>query len=105
MCIKRLSLWSLYDLFLNHHRSDVKKIFANPLYNCLVSCGFGFFFLHKLEMEQEFKITPQIELTIQLAHLNIVILSPTYVGFEWCLYELAFMVRLVMHRQRRKCTN
>eukprot|EP00253_Pinus_taeda_P013482 PITA_13482 len=81
-----------YDVFLNHHGPDVKETFANALYNSLVSCGFRVF-LDEQKFVRGLNITPQIQVAIQLAHVNIAIFSPRYAQFCWCLEELNLMVR------------
>lgn len=81
-----------YDVFINHRGPDVKETFATDLYNRLRSCGFRVF-LDKPEFIPGLPITPQIEVAIQYAHVNIAIFSPNYAQSRWCLDELNLMVK------------
>jgi len=79
----------VFDIFLNHRGSDVKKIFATPLYNCLYEHGLKVFPDDK-ELRVGENITPQS--AIRTSTVNIAIFSPKYASSTCCLRELVLMV-------------
>ncbi|GLJ24505.1 hypothetical protein SUGI_0468160 [Cryptomeria japonica] len=84
--------YGCYDVFINHHGDDMKKILASLLYNRLTQDGSMRVFLDRDEMERGFELMGQIESAIATASVHIAILSRNYAKSRWCLEELCLML-------------
>ncbi|GLJ34140.1 hypothetical protein SUGI_0686350 [Cryptomeria japonica] len=80
-----------YDVFINHCGMDVKKTFANSLYNTLIGLGFRVF-LDSKELELGEFFPTALEAAMSSAKLHIAIFSANYGQSPWCLEELSIML-------------
>jgi hypothetical protein len=81
-----------YDIFISHCGQDA-GIFATTLRSRLLSRGLHVF-LDELEFKSEEEVTSQMKAAISLASVQIVILSPNYAQWKWCLDALIHMTNL-----------
>jgi len=90
----------VYDVFINHCDSDVKKTLASHIYLQLKQQGLAVFLDQQDLQEGENttpqqegeNTTPQIEGAIRTASVHVAIFSPGYAESSWCLEELAQML-------------
>jgi len=81
----------VYDVFINHCDSDVKKTLASHIYLQLKQQGLAVF-LDQQELQEGENMTPQIERAIRTASVHVAIFSPGYAESSWCLKELVQML-------------
>jgi len=81
----------VYDVFINHCDSDVKKTLASHIYLQLKQQGLAVF-LDQQELQEGENTTPQIEGAIRTASVHVAIFSLGYAESSWCLKELVQML-------------
>jgi len=81
----------VYDVFINHRGTDVKKTLASHIYRRLKQQGLAVF-LDQQELQEGENTTPQIEGAIRTASVHVAIFSPGYAESSWCLKELVQML-------------
>ncbi|CAN1250846.1 Disease resistance protein L6 [Linum perenne] len=80
-----------YEVFLNFRGPDVRKSFADHLYNCLVRYKIRTF-RDEEELQKGETIGPYLNQAIAESKIYIPIFTEGYASSKWCLQELAKMV-------------
>eukprot|EP01018_Ginkgo_biloba_P019692 Gb_04885 [translate_table: standard] len=81
-----------FDVFINHRGKDVKDTLASHIYDLLQFHGVRAF-LDREEIRTGEEFPHAITEAIQSSSVHIVIFSPHYAESDWCLRELALMLK------------
>jgi len=81
----------VYDVFINHSGTDVKKTIANHIYLQLKQQGLAVFWDQR-ELHGGENRTPQIVGAIRTASVHVAIFSPRHAESSWCFKELEQML-------------
>ncbi|XP_048437144.1 TMV resistance protein N-like [Pyrus x bretschneideri] len=82
-----------YDVFLSFRGVDTRKGFVSHLYHELSKRQGITTFFDNQELERGTSISPELQSAISASHIAIVVLSPNYASFKWCLDELTKIVQ------------
>eukprot|EP01018_Ginkgo_biloba_P023558 Gb_28152 [translate_table: standard] len=87
-----LSTQNDFDVFINHRGVDVKDSLASHIYDLLQSRGVRAF-LDREELRTGEEFPDAITEAIKSSLVHIAIFSPHYAESDWCLRELALMLK------------
>ncbi|KAL3717514.1 hypothetical protein ACJRO7_009016 [Eucalyptus globulus] len=90
-----------YEVFLSFRGPDVRRTFADYLYESLVGAGINVF-RDTEELPVGGNIGPQIERAIDDSRIHVPIFSEGYASSAWCLQELARMAKCRRESARRE---
>ncbi|KAJ4949807.1 hypothetical protein NE237_000081 [Protea cynaroides] len=92
-----------YEVFLSFNGVDIRTSFTDHLYNALLDRG-----IRTFRDNEEFKIgekmDPVLWSGIRQSKIAIPIFSKNYASSEWCLRELAEIVKCMKQRNQRQIT-
>eukprot|EP01018_Ginkgo_biloba_P035287 Gb_27298 [translate_table: standard] len=87
-----LSTQNDFDVFINHRGVDVEDSLASHIYDLLQSRGVRAF-VDREELRTGEEFPDAITEAIQSSSVHIAIFSPHYAESDWCLRELALMLK------------
>ncbi|KAG0561340.1 hypothetical protein KC19_9G056900 [Ceratodon purpureus] len=91
-CTSRVSRNSAqFDVFLNHHGDDVKRIFVSHLDAALRRAGCNPF-LDEKSLEKGYHAPNSIDDALKGAQVHVAVFSPNYAKSEYCLKELSDII-------------